>query len=252
MALKVTVTGAKYLDIASGGFDNTADYTVCGWFKNNTANNLAGIVEVGDSWVNGDWLGMWNSSDTRLQRSVGGVVTGSTPISPDITHDQWYHVAVVASGNVLSAYFDGVLVGSATRDVSSRTIGNGKIELGRFESGDAYIPVDADFDSWKAWTRALTAEELIRESYYTKAISNDSLWAVWPFHTDALDITGNNRDFTEANGPLEIADGPGIAWTKPQSLYFDDTVAPDGTPALPPTTYLNLVNDANQYRLRLY
>jgi len=88
----------------------------------------------------------------------------------------------------------------------------------RGEFGSAWStnndPFDGRMTAFKAWSAALSNEELLSESRRYRPIRLDSLHMFTPLFgaaTDVVDLSGNARDWT-IGGTLTVEKGPPIPW----------------------------------------
>jgi len=171
------------------------------WCANNdTANNR--------DWVKTDIDG----TTLELIATIGG--TGTAVPGTNLSVATWYHIAVVReSATSLKAYLNGVLDITNTRDVTGRTAAT-RMEHGAFRSTNAN-PSDSRVDRIKAWSAALTLEEVQAERWLIRPQRTANLYGFWPTFPGAtermLDYSGNGRAWTEA-GTLTDEDPAPVDW----------------------------------------
>jgi hypothetical protein len=253
VALQTDQTAVAYLDISSTAFDYNSAYTICGWVNDETVYGNHGYVVLGHGWQDCDEI--YRATTIKLLASISASYVQESPTALQIPGDSWHHVAMVrVDASSLHAYVDGVLAATVVKDITGRTSGAGHLEMGRLSRNNSQINT-VGFAGWKAWTRALTAAEIIRESKTVLPNSVESLWAVWPFIDDALDIGGKGNDFSEPGGPLTVIAGPEIAYAPQQPIIVEDeatTTTTGSTISLDSvdSQYVSLtegVDDSNDY-----
>ena len=98
------------LDLANG------DWTLSGWFKRNPSTNIDVIAQLGSSGSFGPsalTLAFFGSGSTLELRNYTSGNTQDIGLSKtNVASNAWHHFAIVRSGNEISWYHNGVLVGS--------------------------------------------------------------------------------------------------------------------------------------------
>jgi hypothetical protein len=98
------------LDLATG------DWTLSGWFKRNPSTSIDVIAQLGSSGSFGPsafTLGFYGSGSTLELRNYTSGNTQDIGLSKtNVANHAWHHFAIVRSGNQISWYHNGVLVGS--------------------------------------------------------------------------------------------------------------------------------------------
>jgi len=218
------------------GIDNTADYylrtsslpsistfTVALWFRRTSdygthflpliyRNNGAGDTEWIALALNGASYAMYLEN-----QSVSD--TGSAT-----TLDQWYHAALVKSGNDYSGYLDAVLDVNFT---DSSTVTNTRLYVGGNDFAGGWTP-SVDMAAVKIWDGvALTAAEVANEMRSYVPIRLAGLYAFYPMFSiadDETDFSGNGHTWT-VNGTPATVDGPPIPWRARRSWRRSSMVA---------------------------
>jgi len=167
--------------------------------------------------------------------TTAGFTTGS---STTLTIDVWYFIVGRRTDTNTWELYRGdetnaaTLIGTATRSVSARAAATFAVLGARSTAGAAAL-TNADFDSLKVWTVALSAAEIETERLFQNAQRTTNLWAQVPFQTDGLDTSGNSRDFTLAGTP-SYGTGPSInrgsAADDPLETIETDVQYPDPRP----------------------
>lgn len=94
---------------------NTADWTICGWFKRTATTNMDVMLQLGWSGgyaSNALTLVMDSGSNTLELRNYSGSVQDVAMSKANVAAGAWHHYAVVRSGATLSLYLDGTFIGS--------------------------------------------------------------------------------------------------------------------------------------------
>lgn len=98
------------LDLANG------DWTLTGWFKRNPSTNIDVIAQLGSSGSSGPsalTLAFYGSGNTlELRNYTSGNVQDIALSKTNVAAGAWHHFAIVRSGNQISWFHNGVLVGS--------------------------------------------------------------------------------------------------------------------------------------------
>jgi len=132
---------------------------------------------------------------------------------------QWYHIACVkVNATDVIIYLDGV----SDISVTGASITADSIKVG----GSAFTgeELDGRIAAMKAWSDALSLEQILNEMRYVIAIKRSNLLGEWHLFPDTLvtDFSGNGNNFTE-NGANTDEDHPPVMYS-PVVPYI--TVAP--------------------------
>lgn len=143
-----------------------------------------------------DVFGSYNISWFNTSPSVsGGGTTSTAPV-----RGRWFHIAIVrVSTSSFQVYLNGVLRGSSTENVSSRTGTYAWISLGVKDSAGAY-PCAASFECNKEWQAALSAYEIRKEMLFLKPQRVTNLHAWHPLLSTPNEESGKGSDWTIVNG----------------------------------------------------
>jgi hypothetical protein len=96
----------------------------------------------------------------------------------DYTPNEWVHVALVHSGGTLTAYRNGIAVGSVS---SGSTAGDGTLYLGGHSSGSYF---QGELDEVRFWSDARTAKEIGSDGFQTLLGTEQGLAAYYRFDQD--------------------------------------------------------------------
>jgi hypothetical protein len=99
-------------------------------------------------------------------------------IAIDYTPNEWAHVALVHSGGTLTAYRNGVAVGSVS---SGSTAGDGTLYLGGHSSGSYF---QGELDEVRFWSDARAAKEIGSDGFQTLLGTEQGLAAYYRFDQD--------------------------------------------------------------------
>ena len=80
-----------------------------------------------------------------------------------------------------------------------------------------------DYYGFKAWTRALSQNEIKAEMRFVTPVSRRGLWAYWP--NCLKDHSGNGRDLVESEGLTETSSPP-LAWKRQRHQYIMSDITP--------------------------
>tara|TARA_R110002126_G_scaffold84465_3_gene205235 strand:- start:1881 stop:2612 length:732 start_codon:yes stop_codon:yes gene_type:complete len=203
--------------------DMNLPYTAAMWVYFRAGNSYIFELTVAAN-NNYDIVRFDTSERLRLYTLDSGTPISDSGATTGITG--WHHIAVIRSGdggNELSLYLDFVLECNVTNaaDVSLRAAAD-RFSIG--QSRQSASTGNEDHAGWKFWQAELTIAEVQREAIAYKAFRRADLFGEWDFSDASLtDKSGNGRDWTATNSPLP-AEGPGIAWTKPQYLFHEDNI----------------------------
>lgn len=232
MATRFTVASSEYLSRTSGSvLDHNANYTWCGWVHYTSlaafsgdhylfsATRIAGGTgDMDAAYAKGGATYPWALQVTVAAAST--ITTGST-----ITAGTWYFVALRrSSATLLELLVNGVVDVTNTRDVTGRGTAD-RMWVATISPGGANMS-DLRVEGQRAWSRALTDDEILSEMRSLDPVSWEGLWGHWPCHEGpmrALDFSGNARDWTEVNTPTN-EDGATTGWGDGFTSFY----APDG------------------------
>jgi hypothetical protein len=184
MAIKTS--GSEYL-ARTANLPPIASTTICAWFKH-TADPVSGTWEA--------LFGMGNTSGTP--RAImgyvaitgvynwgiynGGAVVGAHFVTQP-KGGEWWFAALTNDGTTLRGYvrkavvpvFENIFTTGITGTANSIRAGNSVFDATDFFKGAiAHV---------RAWGRALTANELLAESYSDKPVYWNKLNFAWPLHS---------------------------------------------------------------------
>jgi len=206
-------------------FDHNSDFTVAGWARPvDLTNPWYGLTTTWNSSEadGGDSLSFYDTNGGHklaIERHDGSIYSiNGTQGSTAIVVDTWYHIAIVASGATgLEGFINGVSDVSDTGSRGARGTSN-RFSLGCWRATPAATEgVNARMWGWKAWTRALTADQLKNEMRANVPADLNSLWGWWPALSagDLVDYSGNGRDQVVQIGALGTEDDPPVPWGHP-------------------------------------
>lgn len=210
MALHTTTSVYAYRTASVPSYN--AAWSATWWVRLTSASlSIASLLVVGNSLYAEEDIVELNSA-VLSGTSVGNGGYASTG-GAAVSAGTWYYVAMVRESSTALKLYIGTestaaaLVGTATRDISSRAAAT-YLGLGtRTTSGDDKTP--GDYDSLKIWSVALTAGEVEAERLYEGAQKSTGKWAVYTLQSNVTDTGGSGRNLT-AVGIATYVTGPAI------------------------------------------
>lgn len=189
MAIKVSVTPA-YLTRASGVLPQNDDYTWMFWMKTPAIMQPSALAALGGSDGDGVDIGNYLVDVHAVSVHI------YAPIN-HLSHDAWYHFALVRSGNVLKIYVGGVLFASITQSITGRASATQQ-RLGAAHNAGLFLPINAELIYNREWTVALSAGQIQAEANAGSAVVTSGLWADHPLTDEntLTDASGNGRHWT--------------------------------------------------------
>lgn len=243
MAVRLDAAG-DYLQ-RTANLPTTTAFTVCGWSRVVTdqgalvyqpiAVNLNGSFDAWYLyWSNGTF-----SSQMRVGCAVGGVESSGTALGsrPAAGTDFFWYIKCSGTGAGLleagwrPADSNTFVTATATMSASVGTLND--LRLGNVI---ATYYMDGRFWAAKCWDRALTAAELLIESYYAQPMFPASVNFWWPLPntSNTNDISGNGRNAT-VGGTLATEDGVWGQWQPSPQIIFPAASGISGTFAVTET-----------------
>lgn len=192
---------------ATTNLPTNTSFTMMGWFNIITDRNAAtSFLNYGEhaslnektleTNADGTTLLLWDDSD-----GVSGT---------NLTAGKWYHLAFTYNDTNGLVYVNGVLdITNPTTTEPTTTMRIGNSPASEFLNGR--------FSCVKIWSVVLTAGEIANEMNHCRPLRTDSLNRWMPttnnvLASDALDKSGNGRDFTVTSTPVVEADYPPVGW----------------------------------------
>lgn len=212
MAIRLTDTSTQYLYRTTDLLPYNADYTIMAWIYQ-ASDPGVGVYNNFFCLYNGS-LDLDGLQLARLvfnvasNRSGGGYVeqSGST-----LSTATWYHVAMVRSGSNLYGYLNGVQDVTVTRATTASS--TAQMNLGAWYGPGDYA--DTRFMAIKAWSAALSVNQIKTEMRTIQPKYRTSLYGWWPGYPGATeryrDYNGTGRTWTASGTPTDEAPGP-VSW----------------------------------------
>lgn len=206
--------------------DYNAAYTWMGWFMPTTlrtvgsAHNFLGLVN-GTNNIDFFQFDIQATHHADWGQGIAGSYTSRNTAATFVVNT-WYHMCLVrASATSLQGYVNGVADGAVvTPSVAGRTAAD-RMESGAWSSSyfDSYLGRIA---CMKAWTRALSAAEVLNEMRAIRPMHLLNLWGFWPIWSGQRlkDMSGNGRDWTEIGSGHADADNPPVSYGAPNWLII--------------------------------
>lgn len=220
--------------ITTSPIDYNAAYTWMAWIYVSTDNggyNSIMALDTNSGTTTADEIGvnmtgssnrwfMWIAAaagSTVEEAGTGTVATGT-----------WYHMAVVRESlTLIKLYVNGTLTLSGTRDVTGRASAT-RMEMGAAESANNDV-FSGRVCAIKAWSAALTLNQVNQEMNSIRPVEFVSLygfWPTWPGSGErAADYSGNGNNWTEG-GTLTDEDPPPVSWGA--AVWMPPFTAPAG------------------------
>lgn len=222
------------LEITTGILDYQSDFTVSFWYKINTDGNTfssAFIITAASSPTNTDNIKLASDGTSlRAIRQVSGGTTQQTGTS--LTVGTWYNITAVGTSSALTMYLNGVSDAVATASNAGRAAAI-SMQFNGNSVGLTDNHQDMSIFGVKAWTSALTVDEINNEMQTILPQRREDLYGCWPLldtNDDVTDYSGNGNDWT-LTGATSTAQNAPISWTETvpalsQILAVTNTVSP--------------------------
>lgn len=218
MAIRFDATGDR-VERTSGLLNYNAAYTVMLWARpvGWTTGTWSNVISIStSSYNNCDGLATDDAFDEWMPFVAAGGAWDADQSSPvDAAVNTWVHLALVReSATVLKAYADGALIATVSHPTVAGRSSATALRLGDTPAADGLF--DGCVAHVKAWSAALTIDEVQAERPYIAPVKAASLYAWWPTRAGdserLLDYSGNGRHWTAVGTLTDEAD-PGIAWS---------------------------------------
>ena len=229
MAIRFSADG-EYLSRTSNVINANSAYTVMAWMY---------YIATSTSWTTPWMFGSTNYSasdyiqiNNEPTRSFIQGVNGTETAVGTATASTWMHLAMVRQSTTsLVCYIDGAVTTATTTNVAARAATT-TMQIGAELGGSALI--DSRWMAVKAWSWALTANEILSEMRVIRPGALASLYGWWPMLPGAnervRDYSGNGYNWTEA-GTLSDENPHFIAWGAPLwTVPYSSAVAVTGNP----------------------
>ena len=224
---------AGYVELPTGMFDNQNTLTISLWLKNETgAGNYAGMFfGTTETLPTGYWLlnpsnpsGNYKSVITNSYNSGAPYNTeygfsptvASNGITGPQTDDQWAMYTTVIQPGSITAYYNGVKLGTVETDRNVSDFGEDLVAyIGKSSYHDPFYKggVDNVTIDTKAYTDAQVADlyytELGDQEATQAALNEDADWIVLPDET-----------ISDLSLPTEGKNGSAISWTSSAEKYL--------------------------------
>lgn len=229
----------------TGLLDYNSPYTFMAWVYVMGQTDWSTVLALGESGAteNYDQCG-FGQTTVRFSSEAARASTYDGTFDATVRSlGAWYHVAIVRSSvTAFTGYLNAgslATISRTTLNVTTRTA-IARMNIGhRISSGSPIQAFNGRVYNAKAWSAALTPDEIALEMLTRPPTRQANLWAWWPLtvHTDLTDQSGNGRDWTaegtlttEADPPAVIpvtvsvtASGAG-SWTAPRNVISPITV----------------------------
>lgn len=199
--------------IISSPGSGTDPFTVLVWVKLvSNVSNYATLIDVGDTYPESAVLRTGaNGLDLNIFSS-GMNVSGSDPLVVGV----WAYIGLVRDAGSYIIYKDAVDIGDQADfgPVTGTTIQFGNNPFGEFS--------DVEMRGARAWTKALTPEQIALEMTSQTAVEMDGLFGDWDMEDDDTageDRSGNNNDLI-AVGITAGSSDPEIYGEEEMATYY--------------------------------
>lgn len=217
--------GQGYVTVPDSATLNPVNFTIDAWIKRNSSTYDYGAIVVKK--------GGNDQSGYSLESSFGGIgfwvnILGKGWVeSPaaSINPDQWYHVAGVYDGSVISLYVNGVSVGTPTPSEGSIAFSNSALNIGH-DTSHTERHYNGLIDEVHLFNRALSPAE-IQEIYSAGSAGlcqNTLIRVRLPIVTNQIPslsgkVTMNGSP--ASNVPLDLRFNDGTSWSTFASTTTD-------------------------------
>lgn len=225
MAVRFDASGDRLYTTANPPAANA--YTLCGWAVLASDINTTGAVCAVENGLTsaGETQCIATDSDGTTIRLFGDGAFSAAGFTPGLGVPFFFAMVATGTGaSGLNAYLR-----TASQNSFATLTRNGNI----FTPSHVFIGNDSYAEYWpgdawnvKQWNRALSAEELLIESFYARPMFPASLNFWWPLHnaSDTADRSGNGRNPT-VGGTLTTQDGPVNLWVPRRRIILPASVA---------------------------
>jgi hypothetical protein len=193
------------VSIANQNFTSLSDYTMSAWVRplGNHKNYDGTIISSGD-WNVNHWAFTLNQTNTAIAlRRMDG--TNSPSFSNTFPLDRWTYVAITRLGSVITAYVNGISIGTYTGTTGNLVSNATNTTIGRETYLGGYFDFNGSIDEVKIYSSALTADE-IKQDY-----NRGSTMVLGSLSTSSDGITASNSaeraycvpgDTSSCSGPV--------------------------------------------------
>lgn len=228
MAVRLDASGDYLLRTAA--LPTSTAFTICGWAvlaANRGDSTTFAALESGTSSA-ARTHALYASGGNSL-RAFSSIAQETAVIATLVVGEPFFFALVGngAGGTGISGYH---------RAANSNTLNGASITGDTFTTGALFLGNNS-YMEWlngsvwnaKVWDRALSASELLAESYFARPQFTTGLNLWWPLnsHTDLADRGGNGRSPT-VGGTLSTNDTPVSLWRPSRGRVFRSSAAPTG------------------------
>lgn len=206
MAIRIDATTEEYTRTTNLP---TSAFSLMGWFRLALdKNDYNQFLVIGDATGGGIYQIGTSSDGLTLEIYTGASSSNGSVLS----HSTWYHIALTGTWNAISALI-GYLNGVSNISTSGNFLGGtpAKLWIGNNDF-DEFL--NGRWAAVKIYDAILTAQEILRESYYYTPQRYTNLNSWFPgldLNSDNVDFSGNGRNLTVGGSPT-VEDGPPILW----------------------------------------
>ncbi len=149
----------------------------------------------------------------------------------ELPGNEWHHIAVTWTGNIVKFYADGELVYEADDAISNPIpIGGNNLQFGRRSDTNNYY-LNGNLAEVRIWNVVRTADEIVR--YKDSPLTGDEtgLAGYWPLHNDYLDYSLWGRNGTAYGNTAMSADTPPVLPLLPITVLTQQFIVEPGEDA---------------------
>lgn len=207
--MAVVETGTQNLKRTASLPDDIA-FTACGWATLDSKTGFQCVFSLDDG-VNWASLG-YEASPSAAVIMTGGATGGGRGVLIDPTAGDPFFWAYAASGVSNATNIGYMRLATQNTLTSASYTGGDRTTMtptGLYIGADGFgSPFSGRLWNVKVWDRALSAAELLIESYYRRVMFPSSIHLQWEMdrHDQVFDVSGNGKSPT-ITGTLATADG---------------------------------------------
>jgi hypothetical protein len=231
MAIRLTSASSQSLS-RSASLPSSTAYTACGWANRITTAAWGPLVCLENDGTSAYFNLQFDDTNSTLDFSPYDPVSGTFFTCGSKATNTPFFFAVTSAGTAIgdikvyiraasAAAFETTYTNTATwTSFTPATIRFGNDQFSEFLDGTLW--------NIKVWNRALTAAELLIESYCRRVMFPSSLNFAWPLdnatNLTSIDLSGNARPPTLGGTPT-IADGQHGLWGPRRRIFIPATAA---------------------------
>ena len=137
------------------------EYSFACWFLvHGTHGQYQSCIMSSGDWNQGNcWVIGFNNANTEICCPVDNYDTGKIPIGYQLNNNVWYHLSTVYKDGVTTAFLNGEVVGTVSRQGIYRSYSNHSY-IGRDEGHGGFFPFNGDINDLRIYDHALSQAEV--------------------------------------------------------------------------------------------